>query len=80
MLSLPLLACRPLTDLMAAAASNRPNILFIMTDDHAAHAISCYGSKVNQTPQPRPDRQRRHADGPRLRHQLDLHAQPRDAS
>lgn len=29
----------------------RPNILFIMTDDHAAHAMSCYGSKVNTTPQ-----------------------------
>ena len=29
----------------------QPNILFIMTDDHAAHAMSCYGSKVNQTPQ-----------------------------
>ncbi|HBE04728.1 MAG TPA: sulfatase, partial [Spirochaetia bacterium] len=28
----------------------RPNILFIMTDDHAAHAISCYGSKINKTP------------------------------
>ena len=28
----------------------RPNILFIMTDDHAAHALSCYGSKVNTTP------------------------------
>src|SRR2546423_3509862 len=28
----------------------RPNILFIMTDDHAAHAMSCYGSVVNQTP------------------------------
>src|SRR5262245_23603432 len=28
----------------------RPNILFIMSDDHAAHALSCYGSKVNQTP------------------------------
>ncbi len=34
----------------AAAAGQRPNILFIMTDDHAAHAISCYGSKVNRTP------------------------------
>jgi len=32
------------------AADKRPNILFIMTDDHAAHAISCYGSAVNQTP------------------------------
>src|SRR5207248_6156905 len=30
--------------------SNRPNILFIMADDHAAHAISAYGSKVNKTP------------------------------
>ena len=28
----------------------RPNILFIMTDDHAAHAISAYGSRVNHTP------------------------------
>ncbi len=28
----------------------RPNILFIMSDDHAAHAMSCYGSRVNQTP------------------------------
>jgi len=28
----------------------QPNILFIMTDDHAYQAISCYGSKLNQTP------------------------------
>ena len=28
----------------------RPNILFIMSDDHASHAISCYGSKINKTP------------------------------
>jgi len=28
----------------------RPNILFIMTDDHAAHAIGAYGSRVNTTP------------------------------
>jgi arylsulfatase A-like enzyme len=32
------------------APADRPNIVFIMTDDHAAHAISAYGSKVNQTP------------------------------
>ena len=32
------------------AASQRPNIIFIFTDDHAAHAISAYGSKVNKTP------------------------------
>jgi len=28
----------------------RPNILFIMSDDHAAHAMSCYGSRINKTP------------------------------
>lgn len=28
----------------------RPNILFIMSDDHAARAISCYGSGLNTTP------------------------------
>ncbi|MEX2286122.1 MAG: sulfatase [Planctomycetaceae bacterium] len=35
---------------MAFSAETRPNILFIFTDDHAAHAMSCYGSKINQTP------------------------------
>ncbi len=30
--------------------TKRPNILFIMSDDHAAHALSCYGSRINQTP------------------------------
>ena len=34
----------------SAAAPARPNILFIMSDDHAAHAISAYGSVVNETP------------------------------
>ncbi|WP_210469770.1 sulfatase [Sporosarcina sp. 6E9] len=28
----------------------KPNVLFIMSDDHAAHAISCYDSKINETP------------------------------
>jgi arylsulfatase A-like enzyme len=28
----------------------RPNFIFIMSDDHAAHAIGAYGSQVNQTP------------------------------
>ncbi len=28
----------------------RPNIIFIMTDDHASNAISCYGSKLIETP------------------------------
>ena len=30
--------------------AERPNIVFIMSDDHAAHAISAYGSHVNRTP------------------------------
>ena len=30
--------------------ADRPNIIFIMSDDHAAHAIGAYGSRVNQTP------------------------------
>ncbi len=34
----------------AATPDTRPNILFIFSDDHAAHAMSCYGSKVNKTP------------------------------
>jgi arylsulfatase A-like enzyme len=29
---------------------NRPNILFIFTDDHALQAISAYGSQINETP------------------------------
>ncbi len=32
------------------AAAERPNIIFIFSDDHAQHAISAYGSKVNTTP------------------------------
>jgi len=32
------------------AADKKPNILFIMTDDHASHAMSCYGSRINETP------------------------------
>ena len=31
-------------------AVERPNILFVFTDDHASHAISAYGSEINQTP------------------------------
>ena len=34
----------------SAAEAAKPNILFIFSDDHAQHAISAYGSKVNQTP------------------------------
>src|ERR1035437_5407471 len=35
---------------VGSLAADRPNILFIMSDDHAAQAISAYGSRVNQTP------------------------------
>jgi arylsulfatase A-like enzyme len=35
---------------MLAAETTRPNIVFIFSDDHAQHAISAYGSIVNQTP------------------------------
>jgi len=27
-----------------------PNLVFVMSDDHAAHAISAYGSVINETP------------------------------
>jgi arylsulfatase A-like enzyme len=30
--------------------AKRPNIIYIMSDDHASHALSCYGSKINKTP------------------------------
>ena len=31
--------------------AHRPNIVLIVADDHAAHALSAYGSVVNETPQ-----------------------------
>ena len=33
-----------------AGPSSRPNIVFILSDDHAAHAVSAYGSRINRTP------------------------------
>ena len=33
-----------------AQRAGRSNIVFIMTDDHAAHAIGAYGSRINKTP------------------------------
>ncbi|SDU84066.1 sulfatase-like hydrolase/transferase [Jiangella alkaliphila] len=29
----------------------RPNVVLVLTDDHAAHAISAYGSELMPTPQ-----------------------------
>lgn len=41
----------------AVAAADRPNILYIMSDDHAAHAISAYGSRLAKiAPTPNIDR------------------------
>ncbi len=47
-------ALSPLLGAVTVAAqrngASRPNIVYIMADDHAAHAISAYGSKLNKTP------------------------------
>ncbi len=43
--TLPLLArCAP------AMGREKPNIVFVFSDDHAPQAISAYGSRINQTP------------------------------
>ncbi|MEH6550564.1 MAG: sulfatase [Pseudomonadales bacterium] len=36
-----------ITSLAASAAGKQPNIIFIMSDDHAANAISSYGSRLS---------------------------------
>jgi arylsulfatase A-like enzyme len=45
-------AALSLSSLLSKCSSSikRPNIIFIMSDDHAANALSCYGSKINKTP------------------------------
>jgi len=43
-------AATALASVGRAAERQRPNILSIMSDDHAAHAISAYGSRINRTP------------------------------
>jgi arylsulfatase A-like enzyme len=45
-----LVFCVALAGTVRAQSPARPNILYIMSDDHAAHAISAYGSRVNRTP------------------------------
>ncbi len=42
---------RPAVRPQIAPPARPPNVLFIMADDHAAHALSCYGSRINRTPQ-----------------------------
>ena len=46
----PLLVVTILPTSLLAQQPGRPNIVYIMSDDHAAHAISAYGSRVNRTP------------------------------
>jgi arylsulfatase A-like enzyme len=45
-LGLSLFACNDSAD----KEGPRPNIIFVMTDDHAKHAVSAYGSQINETP------------------------------
>ena len=40
----------PASVVVESQRASRPNILYIMTDDHAAHAIGAYASRVNKTP------------------------------
>jgi arylsulfatase A-like enzyme len=50
---LPMLSVLPASALHQPAPptpQHRPNILLIMSDDHATAAISCYGSRLLQTP------------------------------
>ncbi len=55
-LSVALLA-RPRIGFGASRDRRRPNILYIMSDDHAAHAISAYGSRLAKVaPTPNIDR------------------------
>ncbi len=42
--------CATAIDLKVSVADDRPNIVFIYSDDHAQAAISAYGSVVNETP------------------------------
>lgn len=49
----------------ARRTTGRPNILFIMADDHAANAISCYGSRLSSVAET-PNIDRIAAEGARL--------------
>jgi hypothetical protein len=61
----------------AAPATQPPNILFIMADDHAQRAISAYGSDLIETAEYRSHRRRWRSLCEQLRHELDLRAEPR---
>lgn len=44
------LQCTAAKDTEQSGSRERPNIIFIMSDDHAYQAISCYGSELIETP------------------------------
>lgn len=44
------LAAAGLSSCSGDAVQERPNIIFIMTDDHTTQAMSCYGGNLIQTP------------------------------
>ena len=53
LLLLVLLACSAPEEEVRTAPpveATRPNLLFVFSDDHAAHAIGAYGSEINRTP------------------------------
>ncbi|MEM7599918.1 MAG: sulfatase-like hydrolase/transferase [Verrucomicrobiota bacterium] len=47
---LPLAAVLPLVSLATAIAADKPNVIFILTDDLGYSDISCYGAKKVKTP------------------------------
>src|ERR1700750_2718829 len=47
---LGLLGLTGVTSAASVKGKSQPNIIYMMADDHAAHAISAYGSKINKTP------------------------------
>jgi arylsulfatase A-like enzyme len=49
-LTLTLVACFLSANTLYASAQDRPNIVFVFTDDHAPQSISAYGSIINKTP------------------------------
>ena len=71
----------PLLPLLSSSASSdsRPNVLFIMSDDHTTQALGCYGSRLaglNPDADDRPAGARGSAVRERILHELDLHAEP----
>ena len=42
--------CQPNIQFAGAGKASRPNIIYIMSDDHAYQAISAYGYGLNNTP------------------------------